>query len=89
MNGERLMVPTNYVGWVYVPFSSYVCNALVDGEPYTGVYGLQAVTKLMLLSGPYNSSESGASSTNSSSPSVMSSAMSRFLPVPSHWFAWR
>lgn len=62
MNGERLMVPTNYVGWVYVPFSSYVCNALVDGNPYTGVYGLQAVTKLMLLSGPYNSSESGASS---------------------------
>ena len=54
-NGERQMLPANYVGWVYIPFSSYVSTAGPDGNPVAGmVYGAEEVGKLMILTGMYN-----------------------------------
>ena len=54
MNGERTQYPEGFKGWVYAPFTSYTSTKGADGKPMAGVYGISAISKLMLLSGPYN-----------------------------------
>lgn len=54
MNGERSQYPEGFKGWVYAPFTSYTSTKGADGKPVAGVYGITAISKLMLLSGPYN-----------------------------------
>ena len=53
MNGERFNLPQQFVGWVYVPFTSYVSVKGPEGSPIQGVYGAESISKIMLLSGPH------------------------------------
>ena len=62
MNGERLMLPVNFAGWIYVPFSSYITVKGASGNPEQGIVGSEIVSKLMLLSGPYATTPEGCSS---------------------------
>ncbi len=62
MNGERVIVPENYSGWVYVPFSSYITTQGSLGDPEPGIYANYAISNLTLLSGPYTVSPEGCSS---------------------------
>ena len=62
MNGERLMLPTNFAGWIYVPFTSYITVKGTNNQPTQGIIGSEIVTQLMLLSGPYATNPTGCSS---------------------------
>lgn len=51
-DGERLMFPEGYKGWVYVPFTSYISDSGSLGVPEAGILGLDCVTKISFLCGP-------------------------------------
>ena len=52
-NGERFMVPAGFVGWLYIPFTSYNTTKVdndVNKYPSKGLYN-NSVTKVMVLTG--------------------------------------
>ncbi|MBO5415955.1 MAG: hypothetical protein J6A83_04930 [Clostridia bacterium] len=53
MDGERIQVPEDFAGWVYIPFTSYITIQGSEGTPEGGVYQSEFINKIMLLSGPY------------------------------------
>ncbi len=57
MNGERINLPEKYVGWVYIPFTSYISTKGADGVPVPGIYGDIGIGKIMLLTGPYTAAD--------------------------------
>lgn len=53
MDGERIQVPEDFAGWVYIPFTSYITTSGSEGTPEAGVYQSEFINKIMLLTGPY------------------------------------
>ena len=52
-NGERFMVPAGFVGWLYIPFTSYNTTKVdndVNKYPTLGLYN-NNITKFMILTG--------------------------------------
>lgn len=56
-DGERLQVPENFAGWLYIPFTSYITVAGSEGGPEQGIYQSEFINKIMLLTGPYKSDD--------------------------------
>lgn len=51
---ERIQFPAGFKGWVYVPFEHYVSRKGASGLPERGVAGLDRVTGLTVITGPYD-----------------------------------